>query len=146
MILYLDASAIVKRYITETGSTEVNQIISSSEVVGTSLLSRTEVVAALAKAIRVGVLTEPEASAAVQAFRSQWVNFARMQVTETTVARADSLAWTIGLRGYDALHLASALLWQEAIGEPLTLATFDWQLWDAGEQVGLSVWPERRTR
>jgi len=58
------------------------------------------------------------------------------------VARADSLAWEYGLRGYDAVHLASALLWQEALGEPVTLATFDKPLWEAAQQAGMGVWPE----
>ena len=55
--------------------------------------------------------------------------------------RAASLAWEYGLRGYDAVHLATALLWQETIGEPVTLATFDRQLWQAGDQAGLTTWP-----
>ena len=52
------------------------------------------------------------------------------------------MAWDFDLRGYDAVHLAAALLWQETIGEPVTLATFDRQLWQAGGRAGLSVWPE----
>jgi hypothetical protein len=55
--------------------------------------------------------------------------------------RADAQAWERGLRGYDALHLAAALFWQETLGEPVTLATFDRQLWQAGAAAGLEVWP-----
>ena len=52
MILYLDASALVKRYVAEPGSVEVNEAISRAEVTGTALISRAEVAAALAKAVR----------------------------------------------------------------------------------------------
>ncbi len=58
------------------------------------------------------------------------------------VAQAEGLAWEQGLRGYDAVHLASALLWQSSLSRPVTLATFDRQLWDAAQLVGLEVWPE----
>jgi hypothetical protein len=58
------------------------------------------------------------------------------------VARAEALAWDSALRGYDAVQLASALTWQESVGAETTLATFDRQLWDAGKQVGIHVWPE----
>ena len=60
--------------------------------------------------------------------------------------KADALAWEHDLRGYDAVHLASALFWQESLGEPVTIATFDAQLWQAGQPIGLSVWPEDLAR
>ena len=45
-------------------------------------------------------------------------------------------------RGYDAVQLASALTWQEAVGAEITLATFDRRLWDAGKEAGIRIWPE----
>lgn len=71
MILYLDASALVKRYISEPGSPEVAEAIAAAEVVRTSLISRAETAAALAKAVRVGTLTREEAASALQVFRSE---------------------------------------------------------------------------
>jgi predicted nucleic acid-binding protein len=142
MILYLDSSAIVKLYVTETGSEEVKTLLKEADIVGTALISRAEVVAAFAKAIRAGLLPETQASAAVQVFRSQWPDFARIQVTEATTSRAESLAWSHGLRGYDAVHLASALSWQEALGEPVTMATFDRKMHAAGMRIGLTMWPD----
>ena len=142
MILYLDASALVKRYIAEPGASEVTGAIAAAEVVGTSLISRAEVSAALAKAVRVGTLTRQEAASALQVFRSEWPNLVRVQATEVLVTRADELAWELGLRGYDAMHLASALLWQEGMGERVTVATFDRQLWKAAEQRGMIPFPD----
>jgi hypothetical protein len=52
------------------------------------------------------------------------------------------LAWEHGLRGYDAVQLASALTWQESVGEQIVLATFDQRLWDAAKRTGLKAWPE----
>lgn len=100
-------------------------------MVGTGLISRAEIVAALAKAVRMGVLLPNEAEATLEAFRAEWPDFIRIQITEALVARADSLAWQYGLRGYDAVHLASALTWQEGMDEPVTLATFDRRLWES---------------
>ena len=59
------------------------------------------------------------------------------------VARADDLAFQHGLRGYDAVHLASALAWAEALEETITFATFDVQLWRAAAEHGaLSRFPD----
>lgn len=66
----------------------------------------------------------------------------RLRVDERTIERAEAYAWQFGLRGYDAVHLASAVMWQEASGEPVMLATYDRQLWEAAAQVGLQVLPE----
>ena len=63
MILYLDASALVKRHVAELGSVEVGAAISQAEVAGTALISRAEVASALAQAVRVKALTIEEASA-----------------------------------------------------------------------------------
>ncbi|HIE39572.1 MAG TPA: PIN domain-containing protein [Anaerolineae bacterium] len=141
MILYLDASALVKRYVAEVSSAEVGRAIAEAIAVGTASISRAEVTAALARAVRVGALTEEEALAAAGVFRGEWPDMIRVQVTEVVVSRADGLAWEHGLRGYDAVHLAAASLWQDALGEPVTFSTFDRRLWAAAEKVGLTPHP-----
>jgi predicted nucleic acid-binding protein len=142
MILYLDASALVKRYVAEPGSAEVADTIAEAGVVGTSLISRAEMSGALGKAVRVGALTREAAASALQVFRSEWPNLVRVQATEMLVARADGLAWELGLRGYDAVHLASALSWQDGMGEQVVMATCDRRLWEAASERGLRPFPE----
>ena len=141
MILYLDTIALVKRYVAELGTAQVSEAIAGAEIAGTSVISRAEISAAFAKAVRVGTLNHEAAASALQVFRSEWPALVRVQVTEMLVARADSLAWERGLRGYDAVHLASALMWGEAMGEEITLATLDRRLWEATKQCGLTPSP-----
>jgi predicted nucleic acid-binding protein len=141
VILYLAASALVKRYVAEPGSAEVSLAISQAKVSGTALVSRAEVAAALAKAVRVNALIQEEALSSLQVFQNEWPDLVRVQVTEMVVARAGTFAWDHGLRGYDAVHLAAASVWQDALGERVTLATFDRHLWTAAEPVGLEPYP-----
>jgi len=63
-------------------------------------------------------------------------------VTSVLVERAAQLARENGLRGYDATHFATALIWQEILETHLTLATFDRELWLVAKKVGIAVWPE----
>jgi predicted nucleic acid-binding protein len=142
MIAYLDSSALVKLYTRESGSEETLAFVGRADVRGTGLIARAEVAATFGKAVRLKALTRDEARAALEVFRRQWPDLFHVDVNETVVMQADSLAWTYGLRGYDAVHLASALLWQQSISSPVTLATFDRQLWDAARLVGLEAWPE----
>ena len=142
MIAYLDSSALVKLYTRESGSEETLAFVGQAAVRGTGLIARAEVAATFGKAVRLKALTRDEARAALEVFRRQWPDLFHVDVNETVVAQADALAWAHGLRGYDAVHLASALLWQQSISSPVTLATYDRQLWDAAQLVGLEVWPE----
>ncbi len=141
MIVYLDASALIKRYVAETGSVEVGDLIGKAEAVGTALLSRAEVSAALAKAVRMKFVARDAAAAALKAFTADWDHLIRLQLTEALAARAASLAWEHGLRGYHAVHLASALLWHDTLGEQIVVATFDRQLWQGSRDAGLAAWP-----
>ena len=143
MILYLDASALVKRYIAERESSAVDRLVEQALAIGTSLISRAEVSAAIAKAGRMSWLSGPEAEKALKTFRAEWADLITTPVSQALVAKADSLAWDYGLRGFDAVHLASALLWQEALSMAVTLAAFDHQLWEGGQRAGLVVWPEK---
>ena len=142
MIAYLDASALVKRYVAERGSRETIALTAGSEMIATSIVARAEVAAALAKAVRVGLVTEDRARNAQRSFAGDWPDVVRVPVTEALVERAETLAWDHGLRGYDAVQLASAITWQEAVGTEILLATFDRQLWEAAPKAGLKAWPD----
>ena len=143
MILYLDASALVKRYVTEPGSTESIALMAAAEAVATSLVTRAEVAAALARAVRLEILDQDGGRRAQRTFSREWPDIARVPVGEALVSRAETLAWDHGLRGYDAIQLASALTWRDSIDQDVVLATFDRQLWEAAPRAGLQAWPDK---
>jgi predicted nucleic acid-binding protein len=140
--LYLDASALVKNYIDEPGSDRVRLAISRANMAGTHLISRAEVAGALAKAVRLNVLRPDDAMACLLRFRRDWPSLIRLGVSELLIAHADALAWNHGLRGYDAVHLAAASLWQETLGSPVTFAAFDAKLWSTAGEMGLLQYPD----
>ena len=142
MNLYLDANALVKQYVNEPGAHAVCSALRRAASVGTALISRAEVSAALAKAVRMRVLTPDAGLSAVTAFHSDWQTLVRLPVTEPIVARASDFAWQYGLRGHDAVHLAAACAWADAMGTPVTFATFDRGLWKVAPQVGLLAYPD----
>ena len=144
MIVYIDASALVKRYVAEAGSGDVAVLINRASAIGTAIISRAEVAAALAKAVRMKFVARDEAASALQVFSAEWENLIRLQMTEVLMSHAASLAWERGLRGYDATHLAAALFWQDILGEAITVASYDRQLWEAAAVSGLIAWPEAR--
>jgi predicted nucleic acid-binding protein len=143
MIVYADTSALVKLFLTEEGSEATRDMLSHAQAMGTGLLTWTELGAALARGARRGFFSEEEALEARKGLDAAWPTWIRIAVDESLVSQAEVLAWEYGLRGYDAIHLASVLTWREQIEHPVVLATFDRELWAAGRQVGLEVWPEQ---
>jgi predicted nucleic acid-binding protein len=142
LICYLDSSALVKRYIEEPGADQIRQLIADAEALGTVAISRVEVVAALGKAVRLGAVTREHGESARRFFQTEWRDLSRIEISDHVIERAADLAWGHGLRGYDSVQLAAAMIWQETIGFPLTLATFDAKLWEAAARVGLERYPQ----
>ena len=141
-MLYLDTSALVKKYIEETGSADVRHWISEHESIATATIARVEAAATFARAARRGSLTEAAAQSAHRVFARDWHNYIRIRVTESLLARAENAAWTFRLRGYDAVHLAAAIEWRDRMGVVVTVATFDEDLRAAAGQAGLDCLPQ----
>lgn len=109
---FFDSSALVKRYISETGSAWVQTItdISSGNWLYISRITTVEIVAALTRRIRTGTLTTHDAALAINEFKIEIASDYRiMELSPILANRAIGLAETYSLRGYDAVQLATAL-------------------------------------
>jgi predicted nucleic acid-binding protein len=143
LIIYLDTSALLKQYIQEAGSEDVEKLLASSEGTGTNQLTYVEMASAISRAVRMELISADEAQLTWEDFLVDWELLVRLDTSGQITKRAATLAWEHGLRGYDAMHLASALTWQDAIDTPVTLATYDRELWSAAQKAGMDVWPEK---
>ena len=99
-----------------------------------ALLAETR--AALASARRGGRITAAEHREAVNGLAGLWLEIDGIALTEELALRAGELAETFALRGYDAVHLASA----EAVAELDTiLVTADRDLASAAASLGIAA-------
>lgn len=101
-----------------------------------SILAYPEGRAALAAARRLDRLGEREHREALTAFEELYGELVAVGVDEELAARAGDHAEELGLRGYDAVHLTTAL---ELGDEEVVLVTWDRDLAQAAERVGLGV-------
>ena len=62
-----------------------------------------------------------------------------MDVSAALIKRAGQLAEALALRGYDAVHLASAVIVAEQGSQAVTFACFDEKLSRAARRQGLTV-------
>ena len=143
MILYLDTSALIKRYIKETGSLDVADWLFSANDTATVLITRAEMSAAFNRLLRMKYISQEDHIKALTEFRLDWMYYHRLPITEPLVARADTLACEHNLSGYDAIHLAAAINWQDLLSLPVTLVTYDKELASAARAMGMAVLPEK---
>ncbi len=142
MNLYTDTSAVIKRHVQEANSDDVRGWVESAAGTATGLLTRAEVSSGINRLYRMKLLDEVGYTQALSEFRKSWETYYRIPISEQIVARADFLICQFVLRGYDAIHLACALTWQDILHAPVTIATFDNQLRTAAKSAGLSILPE----
>lgn len=130
MRLYLDSSALVKRYVAEDGSDEVLLAMRRAEAWSSCRLAFVETVRA------VGLKAGEEGARRV---RRDWSGFDVVELDQGLAESAASLAVEHGLRSLDAIHLAAAL---EPRRGGHTLATWDARLHRAARGRGLPTLPE----
>ena len=109
MIVYLDTSSLVKLYIEEEGSTDVVSILKNSRAVATSMIAYAEARAAFARRFREGSLTKTGYRTLLSSFEKDWINYVQVKVSQDLIRLAGDLAEKHALRGFDAIHLSSAI-------------------------------------
>ncbi len=113
MILYLDTSAWVKLYVREAGSKELRACTSKAEVMAASVVAYPEARAAFARLKAAGFSTDAKHQQRLAQLNLDWGNLLRIELLPSVVRSAGDLAEVYGLRGFDSIHLASALWLKE---------------------------------
>jgi len=141
MILYLDTSALVKRYFHEPDSDKVLDAWRLAKQVVTSHVAYAEGMAAIYRKIHEERLTRAELQNITASFQSDWQGFIRIEVNDRLNPYIDKVLDQSRLRGFDAIHLASALLVRERFHHGLLFACFDTRLASAARLHGLKTLP-----
>ncbi len=113
MRTYLDASALAGRYIRERNTGRVEEILKDSASLGTSVLSIPEILSALCRRRREGVLSLETYQQAKDALMEDVADAFIVPVSPEVVKRAtELLEESHELSTVDALHVGSALEWE----------------------------------
>jgi len=138
---FLDSSAVMKRYVQETGTVWVRAMTASGtgNFFYLARITDVEVTAALARRRGQPGLSVVQAVAALRQFRRDFgQDYRVVEITIALLQRAAQLADTHALRGYDAEQLAVALD-VHARDQALVLVSADAELNAAATAEGLRV-------
>jgi predicted nucleic acid-binding protein len=134
VITYVDTSSLLKLLIDEDGSERAELIWDTADMLAGSALVVVEARAALAAAERGARLTATEHREAKGELAALVDEMSIVEVTEQLIADAADLAEQEALRGYDAVHLASALMIEAEL-----VTSADVALCEAAARRGLHV-------
>jgi predicted nucleic acid-binding protein len=129
--LYVDSSALVKRYVDEPDSERASRLLATDDRLVTSRHTLVEVRRTLVRS-----LAGSDATAAKAAFERDLDAISIVELDRTTCELAADLAERTGARTLDALHIAAA---ERVGGHSLPILTFDARQAQAARSVGHPV-------
>lgn len=112
-LYFLDTSAVVKRYVAEDGSAWVSSLVlpPTHHHVYMADVTAVEVVSAVSRRLRGGTILPDAAAAILSQFRDDLAGiYRRLEIAESVIEQAMTLSERHGLRAYDAIQLAAALI------------------------------------
>ena len=140
--VYLDTSALIKRYIDEEGTERILELTEDTAAVQVIILDITplEARSALRRRQREGDISEADASGILNQIETDVSSsFLVQPSTSAVIEDGARLIDRHALRAYDALQLAGCLVTREQVPGPLTFVCADVRLCAAATQEGLAV-------
>ena len=131
MTLYVDSSALLKRYVDEPDSAAAVELLDSDPSLVTSRITLVEVRRNLAR-----LLAPEEATAAKATFHGDLTAFSLVELDHVTCEGAATIAELLGVRTLDAIHLATA---QRLGGSAMPFLTYDLRQAQAARTLGFAV-------
>lgn len=138
-MIYLDSSALIKKYVVEKGTSDVREFFAGGETPWTSKLSQAEVWSTLARRRRSGDLTATQYRAIARSFEQDWKAMAVVELNDEVMGMIRNLVERHPLRASDAIQLASAIWAKRGLAEPMVFVGADTTLLKAAEAVALKV-------
>lgn len=130
MTLYVDTSALLKRYVDEADSQRADEFLASDPTLITGRHTEVEVRRNLAR-----LLPATDATVARASFAEDLASFSIVELDAATCELAATIAEQTGVRTLDALHLGAA----RRLGTALTFVSFDVRQAQAARALGFAV-------
>ena len=139
MIVYIDTSDLVKLYVDEIGSDAIKEIVRKATVISTSKVAYAEARAAFARKQRDGGFSFKVLRKIVEDFNREWESYFLIEVTDGLIRSAGDIAEKHLLRGFDSIHLASAINLKNKIGSEVYFSSTDEKLNQAAGKEGIII-------
>ena len=113
--------------------------MNQADAVATSAAAYAEARASFARLLRERPSGRKPHRRRVEQLDHDWSRYAVVELTPAVARSAGDIAEQYGLRGFDAIHLASALWLESAYGGDLAFMAFDLRLTAAAKAAGMTL-------
>ena len=138
-MIYFDTSALIKGFVSGKGSPLVRSIQRKNQPVATATIAYAEIYSGLTRKLREGKLSASLYRVACQQFEREWGSYVHVELQQGILVLSRDLIQRHPLRGFDALHLASAVSLGRALSEAITFVATDRPLLKAAEAESLHI-------
>ena len=127
-MIYLDTSALVKRYIDEPGSEKVRLLMEQADFIVVSRLAHIETLSALIRRRKSLRLSDDDFERLLHDFRADWETFTSLEMNTDTLQPVDDVIKKHALRGADSIHLSATIFLRNAVKDKITFVASDTEL------------------
>src|ERR1019366_8479834 len=123
MIVFMDTSALLKLYVPEEESDDIDAMVNSNAEIVVSSVAYVEIHSAMGRRRREGSLKINEMDKLLGDFETHWFEFGKVPLDDVILKRAGTLCLKHPIRALDAIQLASALHVRNQLEEPIVFFT-----------------------
>ncbi|MFC2159827.1 type II toxin-antitoxin system VapC family toxin [Actinomycetota bacterium] len=142
MNVYLDTSALVKHYIEEDGSDTVNDHTDRATIIATSRIAYAEALSAFVRCKDEKVLSKNNYDKCITCFKFDWEMYFVIEASEKVIRIGGDLIEKHSIRGFNSIHLASAMVLRKEINQSINFMCWDNRLLEAAKKEGFRTWPK----
>ena len=138
-MIYLDSSALVKRYLEEDGSDKVQLLFSDMDIVFVSRLAYHETLSAITRRRRSGDISDRNFRRIKEQFKSDGESLTIVEIRSEVLQFTDTIIDRYALKGADSIRLSSALWLKKMVNSEVAFVASDEALLDAAQKEKLKT-------
>ncbi|MCT8333252.1 type II toxin-antitoxin system VapC family toxin [Leptospira sp. 85282-16] len=139
MFYYLDSSVLVKKYFDEYASDTVLNIWKENRYLAISQVGYSEILATINKKQKTEKFSDKVKENIIKQFKSDWDQLVKINVDHTINSELERIHSKYLLRGFDAIHLVSAIILFNELEEKTFFLSADDNLATAAKKDGLNI-------
>lgn len=136
MITYCDTCCLVKFYVSEQYSDWIRKTLLNKKYLVTCRVAKAEIWSAITRRLHHKSVLPEQYQNWIKTIENDWNS---LNIIDFDDDNAAMLARQHGLRGFDAIHLSSALIVQSSIQYKINFCSFDKKLLQAAEKENLQI-------
>ncbi|TGK81766.1 PIN domain-containing protein [Leptospira noumeaensis] len=139
MFYYLDSSVLIKKYFDEYASDTVLNIWNENRYLAISQVGYSEILGTINKKQKIDKFSDKVKEVIIKQFKSDWDQLVKINVDHSINSELDRIHSKYLLRGFDAIHLVSAILLFKELEEETFFLSADNNLATAAKKDGLNI-------